>query len=181
MLVRRKMAPGESREVEAFSVSSGQRVLSGLSGPGTSIACRPQETTAMNDPFDSRSASDVSVTRLARRLGIPFRAAITAQLLACYGQSRHSLAAGPRWLCDLLRTARRVLADAPRRRRESAALAEARYLDCFTCFPRRAKPEYIRCCLALDRDKNGNLLVSLRLSPPIAGPTQKRRKQKNTL
>jgi hypothetical protein len=120
---------------------------------------------AMQRKLHEHPAACVNISSLARRLGISMRAAITPQLLACYGQSPESLADQPRWLWDLLDAARQALSEQPPRRQSTAA-AELFQVECSTLFPGRLRQESIRCCAALGGDGDGNVMLTFRLTPP---------------
>ena len=110
-------------------------------------------------------AACVNISSLARRLGIPMRAAITPQLLACYGQSPESLADQPRWLCDLLDAARQAMSERPSRW-QSTDDAERCQVECSTIFPGRLRRESIRCRMSLSGGGDGSVRLTFRLAPP---------------
>ena len=119
----------------------------------------------MQRELHEHPAACVNISSLARRLGISMRAAITPQLLACYGQVTESVADQPRWLCDLLDAARQALSERLPRWQSNDA-AELFQVVCSTIFPGRLRRESIRCCVALSGDDNGNVMLTFRLTPP---------------
>jgi len=129
--------------------------------------------TAMKRRLHKHPTAGVDFSSLARRLGIPVRAAITPQLLACYGQSPESVADQPRWLCDLLDAARQALSGRPPCR-QTTDDAELFQVECSTLFPGRLRRESIRCCVALSGDGDGSARLTFRLSPPKTTFTQQR-------
>ena len=111
----------------------------------------------MNRDACNQSTRHINISSLARRLDIP--------MLACYGQSPESVAARPRWLLDLLGTARRALAGLPPCRQSTNA-AELYHVGCSTFFRGRAQQEHIRCCVALSGDDHRDVRLTFRLAPP---------------
>jgi hypothetical protein len=101
------------------------------------------------------------------------RAAITPQLLACYGQSPESVADQPRWLRDLLDAARQALSERPPRWQSTDA-AELFQVECSTIFPGRLRRESIHCWMSLSGDGDGSARLTFRLSPPKTTFTQQR-------
>jgi hypothetical protein len=120
----------------------------------------------MKRKLHEHPAACVNISSLARRLGIPMRAAITPQLLACYGQSPESVADQPCWLWDLLDAARQTLLSGGQPCRQSTDAADVFHVECSTIFPGRLRRESIRCCAALSGDGDGSACLTLRLSPP---------------
>ena len=128
---------------------------------------------AMQPKLHEHPAACVNISSLARRLRIPMRAAITPQLLACYGQSPESVADQPRWLCDLLDAARKALSERPPRWQSTDA-AELFQVVCSTIFPGRLRREAIHCWMSLSGDGDGSARLTFRLSPPKTKFTQQR-------
>ena len=131
-------------------------------GAGHKISAKRK---AMQRKLHEHPAARVNISSLARRLGIPMRAAITPQLLACYGQSPESVADQPRWLWDLLDAARQALSERPPRWQSTDA-AELLQVVCSTIFPGRLRRESIRCWVALSGDEDRNVRLTFRLAPP---------------